>query len=77
MTSKITLTTVRASILRCKERRTMARKRNEPVIVEVAYEYIGSDRQFNDFLKSVIREYISNAPEAPEAKEIMSEAETA
>ncbi len=55
----------------------MARKRNEPVIVEVAYEYIGSDRQFNDFLKSVIREYISSAPEAPEAKEIMSEAETA
>ncbi len=54
----------------------MARKRNEAIIVEVAYEYIGSDRQFNEFLKSVIREYISNTPEVPEKKEVMSEAET-
>ncbi len=53
----------------------MSRKIKEPIIFEVVYQYVGSDREFNEFLKSIIREYISNTPEAPE-EQVVSETET-
>ena len=41
------------------ERSSMARKA-EPIIIEsVEYDYVGTDEQFNTFLKSVVKDYIS------------------
>lgn len=47
-------------------RRTMARK-PEPVIIEsVEFNYVGTDEQFKDFLRSVIKDYLSENRLAPE-----------
>ena len=41
------------------ERSSMARKA-EPIIIEsVEFDYVGTDEQFNSFLKSVVKDYIS------------------
>ena len=41
------------------ERSSMARK-SEPIIIEsVEFDYVGTDEQFNTFLKSVVKDYIS------------------
>ncbi len=41
------------------ERSSMARK-PEPIIIEsVEFDYVGTDEQFNSFLKSVVKDYIS------------------
>ena len=41
------------------ERSSMARK-TEPIIIStVEFDYIGTDEQFNTFLKSVVKDYIS------------------
>ena len=41
------------------ERRAMGRKA-EPIYIEsVEFEYIGTDAQFNLFLKSIIKDYIT------------------
>ena len=41
------------------ERSSMARKA-EPIIIEsVEFDYVGTDNQFKDFLKSVVKDYIS------------------
>ena len=41
------------------ERSSMARK-PEPIIIEsVEFDYVGTDEQFNAFLKSVVKDYIS------------------
>ena len=41
------------------ERSSMARKA-EPIIIEsVEFDYAGTDEQFNTFLKSVVKDYIS------------------
>ena len=41
------------------ERSSMARK-PEPIIIEsVEFDYVGTDEQFNTFLKSVVKDYIS------------------
>ncbi len=55
----------------------MPRKTKESLIVEVIYQYVGSDREFNEFLKAVIREYILNTPAPPEEKQAVSKSETA
>ena len=40
-------------------RSSMARK-PEPIIIEsVEFDYVGTDEQFNAFLKSVVKDYIS------------------
>ncbi len=40
-------------------RRTMGRKA-EPIIIEsVEFDYVGTDSQFNTFLKSVIKDYLT------------------
>ena len=36
----------------------MARKMETPVIESVEFYYTGSDKEFNEFLKAVIREYV-------------------
>ena len=36
------------------------RKNTMPVIRSVEFYYTGSDKQFNDFLKAVVRDYIAN-----------------
>lgn len=35
----------------------MARKSSKPGITSVTYTYVGNDAQFDEFLKSVIRDY--------------------
>ena len=41
----------------------MARKNNKPSITSVMYTYVGSDAQFDEFLKMLIRDYLkSDAP---------------
>ncbi len=44
----------------------MARK-SEPIIIEsVEYEYIGTDKQFKVFLRSIIKDYLSEDKLQPE-----------
>lgn len=38
----------------------MGGKRKEPVIESVCFMYTGNDKQFNSFLKSVIRDYLAD-----------------
>ena len=42
-----------------KERKYM-KKENKLEIESVSYEYVGTDKEFNAFLKNVIREYIDD-----------------
>ena len=42
-----------------KERKHM-KKENKLEIESVSYEYVGTDKEFNAFLKNVIREYIDD-----------------
>ena len=42
-----------------KERKYMKRE-NKLEIESVSYEYVGTDKEFNAFLKNVIREYIDD-----------------
>lgn len=44
----------------------MGGKRKEPVIESVCFMYIGNDKQFNSFLKSVIRDYLADDTPAVE-----------
>lgn len=41
----------------------MSRKNNEPKITQVIYYHSGTDEEFNNFLKSVIKDYISQGIE--------------
>jgi len=38
----------------------MGRKESKPVIETVEYVYVGNNKQFNDFMKAVIRDYVSD-----------------
>lgn len=37
----------------------MARKENSIIIESVEFDYVGTDEQFNTFLKNIIKDYIS------------------
>ncbi len=37
----------------------MARKREEPVVQKVIYTYVGTNNQFNIFLRAVVYDYLS------------------
>ena len=64
------LMTVRLSNV-VEERRIMSRK-SEPVIIEsVFYNYTGTDEQFNTFLKSVIKDYVSENNLLPDDENII------
>ena len=41
------------------ERSSMARKAEPIIISTVEFDYVGTDEQFNTFLKSVVKDYIS------------------
>ena len=41
------------------ERSSMARKAEPIIISTVEFDYVGTDEQFNAFLKSVVKDYIS------------------
>ena len=41
------------------ERNAMGRKRKEANIASVMYSYVGTDDQFDDFLKMMIHDYLS------------------
>ena len=48
------------------ERSSMARKA-EPIIIEsVEFDYVGTDNQFKDFLRSIIKDYLSEDKLRPE-----------
>ena len=44
----------------------MSRKNNEPKITQVIYYHSGTNEEFNHFLKSVVKDYISQGLEQPE-----------
>ena len=51
------------------ERRSMGRK-PEPIYIEsVEFDYIGTDAQFNLFLKSIIKDYITGNNLSPDESE--------
>lgn len=37
----------------------MARKENPIIVKSVEFDYVGTDEQFNAFLKSVIKDYLT------------------
>lgn len=37
----------------------MARKENPIIVESVEFDYVGTDEQFNTFLKSVIKDYLT------------------
>lgn len=48
------------------ERSYMARKA-EPIIIEsVEFDYVGTDNQFKDFLRNIIKDYLSEDKLRPE-----------
>ena len=51
----------------------MPRKDNSPKIKEVLFYYIGTDEQFNLFLKSVIDDYIGQELQCCEEKLVKKE----
>ena len=51
----------------------MPRKDNSPKIKEVLFYYIGTDEQFNLFLKSVIDDYIGQELKCYEEKLVKKE----
>ena len=46
----------------------MARKPKMPIIELVEFYYSGSDKQFNEFLKAVVREYVVDDKLIPDDK---------
>ena len=44
----------------------MSRKNNEPKITQVLYYHSGTNEEFNHFLKSVVKDYISQGLEQQE-----------
>ncbi|MDD4495281.1 MAG: hypothetical protein PHV32_13240 [Eubacteriales bacterium] len=46
----------------------MARKIEMPVIELVEFYYAGSDKQFNEFLKAIVREYVIDDKLLPDDK---------
>ena len=41
------------------------KKNNSLPIESVTFEYVGTDKQFNEFLRSVIRDYVSDDKTLP------------
>ena len=46
----------------------MSRKNNDPKITQVIYYHSGTNEEFNHFLKSVVKDYISQGLEQPETE---------
>ena len=46
----------------------MSRKNSEPKITQVLYYHSGTNEEFNHFLKSVVKDYISQGLEQPETE---------
>ena len=44
------------------------KKNNSLPIESVTFEYVGTDKQFNEFLRSVIRDYVSDDKTLPPQK---------
>lgn len=57
----------------------MGRKETKSIIETVEFVYVGSDKQFNNFMKAVIRDYVSDDKIIPESKqkEIVKKVKTA
>ena len=49
------------------ERKDQFMKKNNSLPIEsVTFEYVGTDKQFNEFLRSVIRDYVTDDRTLPE-----------
>ena len=46
--------------------RIFMKKNNSLPIESVTFEYVGTDKQFNEFLRSVIRDYVTDDRTLPE-----------
>lgn len=59
------------------ERNAMGRKRKEANIASVMYSYVGTDDQFDDFLKMMIHDYLSvDHPYTNQPADFVAKAET-
>ena len=55
----------------------MASKRREDKIRSVTYEYIGTDKQFDEFLKMLVHDYLAvDQPGTSTAAEIVDKVES-
>jgi uncharacterized protein YpmS len=68
VTSKIKLMMMCRLIFYSGERRFMSRKAELPTIESVEFDYVGTNEQFNKFLKSVIKDYITENHLLPDEK---------
>lgn len=48
----------------------------KPKIGSVSFDYVGEEKQFNEFLRALIRDYLSDGSIAPPEKPDVSEKET-
>lgn len=48
------------------ERSSMARKPDPIIIESVEFDYVGTDNQFKDFLRNIIKDYLSEDKLEPE-----------
>ena len=51
----------------------MSKKLEYPIIECVGYTYVGCDKDFNEFLKAVIREYIVDDKMAPDCNKVKND----
>ncbi len=49
---------------------------SKPKIECVSFDYVGEEKQFNEFLRALIRDYLSDGSIAPSEKPDVSEKET-
>ncbi len=56
--------------------KTKMKTESKPKIGSVTFEYAGEEKQFNEFLRALIRDYLSDGSLTPSEKPDVSEKET-
>lgn len=56
--------------------KTKMKTESKPKIESVSFDYVGEEKQFNEFLRALIRDYLSDGSIAPPEKPDVSEKET-
>lgn len=56
--------------------KTKMKTESKPRIESVSFDYVGEEKQFNEFLRALIRDYLSDGSIAPPEKPNASEKET-
>lgn len=56
--------------------KTKMKTESKPRIESISFDYVGKEKQFNEFLRALIRDYLSDGSIAPPEKPDVSEKET-